>query len=192
MASTGPLLPTRLNQECSNFKTSLIFQSVSHDSTTFSNLQPHFTSSKPKFRRKICSSNRLRRTIHLKRQELMLVEMETSLSLKSRPIAGRISHTVLCQTLTAQIHGRSFEASKAHQIPTRPMKPCPITAEQLPIPSPRPTLSSTITPGSASSTCQRRNVISIVFSKNALTLHLSTMKAALPSTCLNYCQQFRR
>ena len=122
MASTGPLLPTRLNHEWSNFQTSLTFQSVCHDSTTFSNIQPHVMSVKPNRVR-----NRSLGTIHTSEQrsetvttsavlsitgrnELMLVEKQMSLSTKSRPITERISHTVRCQTLTAQMYGRSFEA----------------------------------------------------------------------------------
>ena len=90
--------------------------------------------------------------IKTSRNGFMLVEKQTSLSTKPRPIAGRIPYTALCQMLTTQVHGKSFEASTAHQIPTRPMKPCLITAEQSRIPSPRLTPSSTITPGSASFT----------------------------------------
>ena len=122
----------------------------------------------------------------------MLVEKQTSLSTKPRRITGRIYYTALCQTLTAQLNGRSFEASTAHQIPICSMKLCPMMAEQSPISSSRLIFSSTIAPRLASLTLQKRTVISTAFLKNALTLHLSTMKAAPPSKCLNYCQQFRR
>ena len=195
---------TKLNHECSNIQKRLTFQPESHDSTTFSNLQPPFTSAKPNRVRNqslgsIHTSEQRSATVTAStvlsiktgRNGLMLVEKQTSPLTKPRPIAGRISYTVLCQTLTGQMYGRSFKASIEHQIPTDPMKPCLITTEQSPTPGPRLTPSSTIAPGLASSAWQKRIVISIAFSKNASTLHLSTTKAAPPSTCLNYCQQFR-
>ena len=85
------------------------------------------------------------------RNGLMLVKKQTSLSTKPRPIAGRIPYTVPCQTLTAQMHEKSSNASTAHQILTRPMKSRLITGEESPTPSPRLTSSSTVTPGSGSS-----------------------------------------
>ena len=67
----------------------------------------------------------------------------------------------------AQMCGSSFEASATPQKTTRPMKPCPITAKQSPIPSPRLASLSIITPRAASSTWQKRAVFSTTFSKNA-------------------------
>ena len=69
-----------------------------------------------------------------------------------------------------QLYGRSFEASTAHQIPICPMKLCPITVEQSPIPSPRLKYSSTITPELASSTLLKKTVISTAVSKKVSTL----------------------
>ena len=112
MVSTGPLLPTRLSHECSNFQKSQTFQSASYASATLANLLPHFTLAKPNWVR-----NRSLGSIHTSKQRsatgtastilsiktsrngLMLVEKETTPSTKPRPKAGRISHTALwlCQ-----------------------------------------------------------------------------------------------
>ena len=143
MAVTGLLLPTRLNHEGSNFQKSLTFPSVSHYSTTSSNLPPHFMLAEPNQVRNQCLGSihtfKQRSTtptasaiLYIKtgRNGLMLVKKWTSLSTKPRPIAERIFYIVLCQTLTAQMHGKWFEASTTHQIPTRPLKPCLIMVEQ--------------------------------------------------------------
>lgn len=67
--------------------------------------------------------------------------------------------------MTSQMYGRSFEASTEPQIPHRPMKPCPITAEQSLIPSSRLTSSSFIMPASASSTWQEERNLNCLLKK---------------------------
>ena len=205
MASTGPLLSRRLNHRCSNFWKSLTFPSVSHNSATSLNLQPHFMLADPNQVR-----NQSLGSIHLSeersantttsivlyiktgRNVLMHVEKQMLLSTKPRPIAGWISCTVLCQKLASQMYGESFEASTVHQIPTRPMKPCLITVEQSPTPSPRLSSSLIIMPGSARSTWPKRTIVSTDFWKNVPMLDQLTTTTAPPSTCWNSYQQFRR
>ena len=102
MALTGPVWPTRLNRECSNFQRSLLFPSISHDSTTSSNLQSHFMSAEPNGVRNLSLES-----IHTSQQRSaiatvsvvlyiksgrngwMLVKKQKWLSAKPRPIAGQ-------------------------------------------------------------------------------------------------------
>ena len=110
-------------------------------SITFSYLQLHFTSAKPSRVRNqslgsIYTSEQRPATVTTSvvlsiktyRIGLMLVEKQTSLSTKPKPIAGRICCTSPCQILMVQMFGRLFEVSTAPQIPTHPMRPCRITA----------------------------------------------------------------
>ena len=110
-------------------------------SITFSYLQLHFTSVKPSRVRNqslgsIYTSEKRPATVTTSvvlsiktyRIGLMLVEKQTSLSTKPKPIAGRICCTSPCQILMVQMFGRLFEVSTAPQIPTHPMRPCRITA----------------------------------------------------------------
>ena len=102
MALTGPVWSTRLNHECSNFQRSLSFPSISHDSTTSSNLQPHFMSAEPNRVRNLSLESihtSQRRSaiatvsvvLYIKsgRNGWMLVKKQKLLSAKPRPIAGQ-------------------------------------------------------------------------------------------------------
>ena len=141
MVSIGPFLLTMLNHEYSNFQKSQKFQSVSHNfnNILISSASFHISKTQSSKKRKpwinLTSEQRpatvttsVVPSIKTYRIGLMLVEKQTSLSTKPKPIAGRICCTSPCQILMVQMFGRLFEVSTAPQIPTHPMRPCRITA----------------------------------------------------------------
>ena len=170
MVSNGPLLPTWLNHEGSIFQKSQTFQSVPHASTTFSYLQPHFMSAKQKRVR-----NQSLESIHTSEQRPSTVTAFSLLSIKTdRNVLMFLEKQTTLSTKTKAnswkylLHSSMSNADGPNVWKViRPMTPSPRRATQSTMTSPRLTFASTIVPGSASSTWQKRTVISTVFPKNA-------------------------
>ena len=161
MALTGPLLPTRLNHECSNFQKSITFLSISHNSATSSNLQPHFMLAEPN---QVIKWNL--GSIHMSKQR-------TPLELPPPYYRSKLARMDLC--LSANITINKTKANSWRDLLHSAMS----NTDGWDVWKVIRGLSST------PDTNLLKKMPSLAFSKNVWTFYLLTTKAAPPSTCQN-------